>query len=56
MWLGSLLTELWHRPAAVALIQPLASEFPYATGAAVKEKKIVKDMKILQQSFMAHYS
>ena len=27
---------LWHRPAAVALIQPLAWESPYAKGAARK--------------------
>ena len=30
---------LWCRPAAVALIQPLAWELPYATGVALKEKK-----------------
>ena len=28
---------LWHRPAAVALIRPLAQELPYATGAALKK-------------------
>ena len=28
----------WCRPAAVALIQPLAWEFPYAAGAALKSK------------------
>ena len=27
---------LWRRPAAVALIQPLAWERPFATGAALK--------------------
>ena len=26
---------LWHKPAAVALIQPLAWELPYATSAAL---------------------
>ena len=31
---------LWCRSAAVTLIPPLAWEFPYATGAAIKEKKI----------------
>ena len=31
--------ELWFRPAAVALIQPLAWVLPYATGAALKRKK-----------------
>ena len=30
---------LWCRLAAVALNQPLASERPYATGAALKSKK-----------------
>ena len=29
---------LWHRPAAVALIQPLAWEFPYATDKALKKR------------------
>ena len=31
---------LWHRLAAVVLIQPLAWEPPYAEGAALKSKKI----------------
>ena len=31
--------ELWCRPAAVAPIQPLAREPPYATGGALKTKK-----------------
>ena len=30
---------LWGRPAAVALIQPLAWEPPYATGTALKRQK-----------------
>ena len=30
---------LWHRPAAVALIRPLAWETPYAAGVALKRKK-----------------
>ena len=29
---------LYHRPAAVALIQPLAWEFPYAKGVTLKSK------------------
>ena len=33
------LLQLWHRPAAVALIRPLAWEPPYAAGAALKSKK-----------------
>ena len=36
---------LWQRPAATALIQPLAWEPPYAGGAALKsEKKERKEM------------
>ena len=31
---------LWHRPAAAALILPLAWESPYAMGAALKRPKI----------------
>ena len=30
---------LWYRPAAAALIQPLAQEHPYTTGTAIKRKK-----------------
>ena len=30
---------LWWRPAAAALIQPLAWERPYAAGAAVKKEE-----------------
>ena len=30
---------LWHRPAAAAIIRPLAQEFPYATDAALKQEK-----------------
>ena len=33
---------LWCRPTAIALIQPLAWEPPYATDAALKAKKIKK--------------
>ena len=33
---------LWHRPAATVLIQPLAWELPYATGAALKRQKTKK--------------
>ncbi|MDD0637218.1 hypothetical protein PS027_23690, partial [Shigella sonnei] len=29
---------LWHRPAAVALIQPLACEPPYALGVTLKRQ------------------
>ena len=30
---------LWHRPAAIALIGPLAWELPYAVGVALKKQK-----------------
>ena len=33
----SALLWLWHEPEAIALIQPLAWEPPYALGAALKE-------------------
>ena len=37
--LGLVLLWLWYRPAAIAPIQPLAWEPPYATGVALKSKK-----------------
>ena len=30
---------LWHRPAAAALIYPLAQELPYAPGTALNRKR-----------------
>ena len=33
------LLRLWHRPATIALIQPLAWELPYAVGLALKKEK-----------------
>ena len=33
------LAWLWRRPAATALIQPLAWELPFAAGAALKRPK-----------------
>ena len=41
------LALLWlqHRPAAAALIQPLAQELPYAAGMALKRKKRKKKKK-----------
>ena len=36
--LDLVLLWLWHRPVATALIGPLAWEFPYATGEALKKK------------------
>ena len=40
----SALLWLWCRPAAVALIQPLAWEHPYAMGAALKRQKKKRGM------------
>ena len=37
-----MLLWLWHRPAAVASIQPLVREPPYAMGVALKKKIIIK--------------
>ena len=34
---------LWYRPAATALIQPLAWEHPYATGVALKKQRNKKE-------------
>ena len=34
-----MLLWLWHRPAAVALIRPLAWEPPYAAGAPLRRQK-----------------
>ena len=36
---GSDLVLLWHRPAATALIEPLAWEPPYAEGVALKRQR-----------------
>jgi len=41
----SVLLWLWRRLAATALIQPLAWETPYATGAALKKAKDKKNKK-----------
>ena len=35
---GPELLWLWHMPAAVAMIQPLAWELPYAVGVALKRQ------------------
>ena len=46
---------LWCRPVAVALIQPLAWEPPYALGAALKrkEKKENVDFQKLKVTFLS---
>ena len=41
--LDLVLPWLWHRPAAVTLIQPLALELRYAADAAVKRKRKKKN-------------
>ena len=41
---------LWWRPAAVALIRPLAWELPYAESAALKSKKKKKKKKKKRKS------
>ena len=49
MQFGYGIAELWHRLAAAALIQPLAWELPYASGATLKRpppKKEEKNKKI----------
>ena len=49
-----MLLWLWHRLAAVALIQPLAWKPPYATGAALKDKrKEIKKRKKEKESKQA---
>ena len=40
---------LWNRPAAVALIWPLAMEFPYAACAALKKKKRKAQAKVVSK-------
>ena len=40
---------LWHRPAAIAPIQPLAWESPYAMGAAQEKAKRQKKLKIIKK-------
>ena len=35
---------LWHRPAAIALIQPLAWEPPYAVDAALKRHTYIQNV------------
>ena len=37
--LDPVLLWLWHRPAAIAPIRPVAWELPYAAGVALKSKK-----------------
>ena len=39
---------LWHRPVAIAPIQPLAWESPYAAGVALKKSIKKKKKRILK--------
>ena len=41
---------LWHRPAAKALIRPLAREIPYAVVTALKKTKDEKTKKKTQKN------
>ena len=50
-WVEDLaLLWLWHRPVAIALIEPLAWELPYAAPVALKSKRRKKKGKKLQTS------
>ena len=40
---------LWCRLAAVAMIQPLAWELPYAVAAALKKKKFFEGVPVVAQ-------
>ena len=44
--LDPILLWLWHRPAAVALIQPLAWKLPYASCTALKNKNQQASKKV----------
>ena len=43
----SALLQLWHRPAAAALIQPLAWEPPYTADGALKKRQKDQKKKII---------
>ena len=47
---------LWSRPAAVALIQPLAWELPCAEGAALKRHEKKKKSRILASAALSNSS
>ena len=46
---------LWHRPAAVALIQPLAWGPPYTAGAALKSQKTKEKKKKENQHYLVGF-
>ena len=43
---------LWHRPAAIALLRPLAWELPYAVGGALEKAKR-QEKKKTQQAYVS---
>ena len=45
---------LWQRPAATALIQPLAWELPYASDAVLKRQKKKKKKNQLDDSILSN--
>ena len=45
---------LWHRPAATALIRPLAWEPPYAVGAALEKAKRQKKKKKVEMIYFTY--
>ena len=49
------LLRLWCRLAAVAPIRPLAWEFPYGAGVAIKKKKVKKKKKKKKEIFIQEY-
>ena len=49
-----LLLWLWHRPAAVAPIVPLAWEPPYAAGATLKKQKTKKKENCMEFKLSDH--
>ena len=53
-WLGSRVAVVVVRPAAVALIRPLAWELPYAMGAALKRQEI-KKLKKQNKTFVTWF-
>ena len=55
-WILHCCACLWVKPAAVAPIQPLAWEFPYAVGVALGEKRKEKRTGLLKPfSFSQSY-
>ena len=49
------LLSLWCRPAAVALIHPLAWEPSYAEGVALKKKKFEFNLEYFYYFILSHF-